>query len=58
MNKGSLAISRGRWANSKASSENMQGELGRQQEEDFQEASRQMKALIDDAMAHGLAKPE
>src|ERR1700683_1296833 len=36
----------------------MQGELGRQQEEVFKNASRQMKALIDDAVARGLAKPE
>jgi beta-lactamase regulating signal transducer with metallopeptidase domain len=35
-----------------------QGELGRQQEQIFKDASRQMKTLIDDAMAHGLAKPE
>jgi beta-lactamase regulating signal transducer with metallopeptidase domain len=36
----------------------MQGELGRQQEEVFKNASRQMKSLIDDAIAHGSAKPE
>jgi hypothetical protein len=36
----------------------MQGELGRQQEQVFKDASRQMKALIDDAVARGLAKPE
>ena len=36
----------------------LQGELGRQQEEVFKNASHQMKALIDDAIAHGLAKPE
>jgi beta-lactamase regulating signal transducer with metallopeptidase domain len=36
----------------------LQGELGRQQAEVFKNASRQMKALIDDAVAHGLAKPE
>jgi beta-lactamase regulating signal transducer with metallopeptidase domain len=36
----------------------MQGELGRQQEEVFKNGSRQMKALIDDAIARGLAKPE
>ncbi|HXN99689.1 MAG TPA: M56 family metallopeptidase [Candidatus Acidoferrales bacterium] len=36
----------------------LQGELGRQQEQIFREASRQMKTLIDDAMAHGLAKAE
>jgi beta-lactamase regulating signal transducer with metallopeptidase domain len=36
----------------------LQGELGRQQGEIFREASRQMKSLIDEAMAHGLAKPE
>ena len=35
-----------------------QGELGRQEEQIFQSASRQMKSLIDDALAHGLAKPE
>ena len=36
----------------------LQGELGRQQEEVFKNASHQMKALIDDAIAHGLAKRE
>ena len=36
----------------------LQGELGRQQEQVFKDASRQMKALIDDAVARGLAKPE
>jgi beta-lactamase regulating signal transducer with metallopeptidase domain len=36
----------------------LQGELGRRQEQIFKDASRQMKALIDDAIAHGLAKPE
>jgi beta-lactamase regulating signal transducer with metallopeptidase domain len=36
----------------------MQGELGRQQEQVFKDASRQMKALIDDAVARGVAKPE
>ncbi len=35
-----------------------QGELGRQEEQIFKQASRQMKTLIDDAVAHGLAKPE
>jgi bla regulator protein blaR1 len=35
-----------------------QGELGRQEEQIFKSASRQMKSLIDDALAHGLAKPE
>ena len=36
----------------------LQGELGRQQEKVFKDASHQMKVLIDDAMEHGLAKPE
>jgi beta-lactamase regulating signal transducer with metallopeptidase domain len=35
-----------------------QGELGRQEEHIFRDASRQMKGLIDGALAHGLAKPE
>jgi hypothetical protein len=35
-----------------------QGELGRQEEQIFEQASRQMKSLIDDAVAHGLAQPE
>jgi beta-lactamase regulating signal transducer with metallopeptidase domain len=35
-----------------------QGELGRQEEQIFREASRQMKSLVDDALAHGLAKPD
>jgi len=35
-----------------------QGELGRQEEQIFRDASRQMKSLIDEALAHGLAKAE
>jgi beta-lactamase regulating signal transducer with metallopeptidase domain len=35
-----------------------EGELSRQEEQIFRDASRQMKSLIDDALAHGLAKPE
>jgi len=35
-----------------------QGELGRQEEQIFKSASRQMKSLIDDSVARGLAKPE
>jgi beta-lactamase regulating signal transducer with metallopeptidase domain len=35
-----------------------QGELGRQQATIAREASRQMQQLLDDAIAHGLAKPE
>jgi bla regulator protein BlaR1 len=35
-----------------------QGELGRQQAALAREASRQMQQLLDDAIAHGLAKPE
>jgi hypothetical protein len=35
-----------------------QGELGRQEEQIFRDASRQIRSLIDDALAHGLAKPE
>jgi len=35
-----------------------QGELGRQQGELWREASRQMKQLLDEALAKGLAQPE
>ncbi len=35
-----------------------QGELGRQQATMAREASRQMQQLLDDAVAHGFAKPE
>ena len=35
-----------------------QGELGRQQATMAREASRQMQQLLDDAIAHGLAKPQ
>ena len=35
-----------------------QGEIGRQQGELSKKATREMKSLLDDAMAHGLAKPE
>jgi beta-lactamase regulating signal transducer with metallopeptidase domain len=34
------------------------GEIGRKQAEQAREASRQMQQLLDDAVAHGLAKPE
>jgi beta-lactamase regulating signal transducer with metallopeptidase domain len=34
-----------------------QGELGRQQEEASRKAAQQMKQLLDEAVAHGLAKP-
>ena len=36
----------------------LQGELGRQQGELWHEASRQMKQLLDEAIAKGLAQPE
>ncbi len=36
----------------------LQGELGRQQGELWREASRQMKQLLDEAIAKGLAQPE
>jgi len=36
----------------------LQGELGRQQGDLAEEASRQMKQLLDDAIAKGLAQPE
>ena len=35
-----------------------QGEIGRQQGELSKKATREMKSLLDDAIAHGLAKPE
>ena len=35
-----------------------QGEIGRQQGELSKQATREMKSIIDDAIAHGLAKPE
>lgn len=35
-----------------------QGEIGRQQGELSKKATREMKSVIDDAVAHGLAKPE
>jgi hypothetical protein len=35
-----------------------QGELGRKQAQLSREASRQMRQLLDDAVAKGLAKPE
>jgi uncharacterized phage infection (PIP) family protein YhgE len=35
-----------------------QGEIGRQQGELSKKAAREMRSVIDDAMAHGLAKPE
>jgi beta-lactamase regulating signal transducer with metallopeptidase domain len=35
-----------------------QGEIGRQQGELSKKATREMKSIIDDAIAHGLAKPE
>jgi len=35
-----------------------QGELGSREEQIFKDASRQMKTLLDDAITHGVAKPE
>jgi beta-lactamase regulating signal transducer with metallopeptidase domain len=35
-----------------------QGEIGRQQGELSKKAAREMRSVLDDAMAHGLAKPE
>jgi beta-lactamase regulating signal transducer with metallopeptidase domain len=35
-----------------------QGEIGRQQGELSKKATREMRSVLDDAMAHGLAKPE
>jgi beta-lactamase regulating signal transducer with metallopeptidase domain len=56
--QGKLGEKQGKLGEKQGKLGEQQGQLGRQQEKIFQSASRQMKSLIDDALAHGLAKPE
>ncbi|HXN73148.1 MAG TPA: M56 family metallopeptidase [Candidatus Acidoferrales bacterium] len=56
--QGKLGEAQGKLGEEQGKLGELQGELGQQQEKIFREASRQMKSLIDDAVAHGLAKPE
>src|ERR1700735_2687522 len=56
--QGKLGEAQGKLGEEQGKLGELQGELGQQQEKIFREASRQMKSLIDDAVAQGLAKPE
>jgi bla regulator protein blaR1 len=56
--QGRLGEAQGKLGEEQGKLGELQGELGHQQEKIFKEASRQVKSLIDDAVAHGLAKPE
>jgi beta-lactamase regulating signal transducer with metallopeptidase domain len=48
----------GEWGRKMGEIGRQQGEIGRKLAEQAREASRQMQQLLDDAIAHGLAKPE
>jgi beta-lactamase regulating signal transducer with metallopeptidase domain len=56
--QGKLGEQQGKLGEQQGKLGEQQGELGRQEEQIFKRASRQMKSLIDDAVAHGLANPE
>jgi|HubBroStandDraft_6_1064221.scaffolds.fasta_scaffold09819_2 bla regulator protein BlaR1 len=56
--QGKLGEQQGKLGEQQGKLGEQQGELGRQEEQIFEQASRQMKSLIDDAVAHGLAQPE
>jgi bla regulator protein blaR1 len=55
---GQFGREQGQWGRKMGEIGRKQGELGRKQAELAREASRQMQALLDDAVAKGLAKPE
>lgn len=56
--QGALGEQQGKLGDEQGKLGEQQEELGRQQEEASQKASQQMKQLLDQAVAHGLAKPE
>jgi beta-lactamase regulating signal transducer with metallopeptidase domain len=55
--QGALGEQQGKLGEQQGKLGEQQGELGRQQEEASKKASQQMKQLLDEAIAHGLAKP-
>ena len=55
--QGALGEQQGKLGEQQGKLGEQQGELGRQQEEASKKASQQMKQLLDEAVAHGLAKP-
>jgi beta-lactamase regulating signal transducer with metallopeptidase domain len=56
--QGAWGREQGDWGRKMGEIGRQQGQIGRKQAEDAREASRQMQQLLDDAIAHGLAKPE
>ena len=56
--RGGWGREQGEWGRKMGELGRRQGELGRQQAAAAREAARQMQQLLDDAIAHGLAKPE
>lgn len=56
--QGALGEQQGKLGDQQGKLGEQQEELGRQQEEASKKASQQMKQLLDDSVAHGLAKPE
>ena len=55
---GGMGREQGEWGRKMGEIGRRQGEIGRKQAEQTREASRQMQQLLDDAVAHSLAKPE
>ncbi|MFZ0522218.1 MAG: M56 family metallopeptidase [Candidatus Acidiferrales bacterium] len=55
--QGALGEQQGKLGDEQGKLGDQQGELGQQQEEASRKAAQQMKQLLDDAVAHGLAKP-
>ncbi|MGC1545400.1 MAG: M56 family metallopeptidase [Candidatus Acidiferrales bacterium] len=55
--QGALGDQQGKLGDEQGKLGEQQGELGRQQEEASHKAAQQMKQLLDEAVAHGLAKP-
>jgi hypothetical protein len=58
LQQGAWGRGQGEWGRKMGEIGRQQGEIGRKQAEGAREASRQMQQLLDDAIAHGLAKPE
>jgi bla regulator protein blaR1 len=56
--QGAFGHVQGEWGRKMGELGRQQGELGRKQAQLSREASRQMRQLLDDAVAKGLAKPE
>jgi beta-lactamase regulating signal transducer with metallopeptidase domain len=55
--QGALGEQQGKLGEQQGKLGEQQGELGRQQEEASRKAAQQMKQLLDESVAHGLAKP-